>query len=230
MNFTKKSMKYAVAIFTVFAISGLLYTSSITQYGFAQNNSSSNSSSSGGSGSQGNSTGGGSSSGQKNDVGTAAEMHNLTGAGTQKILSNNSKISNSGGLTKLGNESSMDKPNMTKGASSQPFPTQSQAAGQPGNQSLTGQNVGQSQNQSSSSGGAGQQSSGGAGQSQNQSSSSGGAGQSQNQSSSSGGAGQQSSGGAGQSQNQSSSSGGAGQSKNQSSNPLDMLAKLFSGG
>ena len=52
--------------------------------------------------------------------------------------------------------------------------------------------------------------------------SSGGAGQSQNQSSSSGGA--------GQSQNQSSSSGGAGQSKNQSSNPLDMLAKLFSGG
>src|SRR3954467_3340586 len=175
MNFTKKSMKYAVAIFTVFAISGLLYTSSITQYGFAQNNSSSNSSSSGGSGSQGNSTGGGSSSGQKNDVGTAAEMHNLTGAGTQKILSNNSKISNTGGLSKLGNESSMDKPNMTKGASSQPFPTQSQAAGQPGNQSLTGQNVGQSQNQSSSSGGAGQ--------SQNQSSSSGGAGQSQNQSS-----------------------------------------------
>ncbi len=46
MNFNKKSMKYAVAIFTVFAISGLLYTSSITQYGFAQNNSSSNSTSS----------------------------------------------------------------------------------------------------------------------------------------------------------------------------------------
>ena len=179
MNFTKKSMKYRVAIFTVFAISGLLYTSSITQYGFAQNNSSSNS----GSGSQGNSSSGGSSSGQKNDVGTAAELHNLTGAGTQKILSNNSKISNTGGLSKLGNESSMDKPNMTKGPSSQPYPTQSQAAGQPGNQSLTGQNVGQSQNQSSSSGGAGQQSSGGAGQSQNQSSSSGGAGQSKNQSS-----------------------------------------------
>src|SRR3954447_9475126 len=193
MNFTKKSMKYAVVIFTVFAISGLLYTSSIIQYGFAQNNSSSNSSGSSGSGSQGNSSSGGSSSGQKNDIGTAAELHNLTGAGTQKILSNNSKISNTGGLSKLGNESSMDKPNMTKGPSSQPFPTQSQAAGQPGNQSLTGQNVGQSQNQSSSSGGAGQQSSGGAGQSQN-----GGAGQSQNQSSSSGGAGQQSSGGAGQ--------------------------------
>src|SRR5436853_408137 len=100
MNFNIKSMKYAVAIFTVFAISGLLYTSSITQYGFAQNNSSSNSS---GSGSQGNSSSGGSSSGQKNDVGTAAEMHNLTGAGTQKILSNNSKISNTGGLSKLGN-------------------------------------------------------------------------------------------------------------------------------
>ena len=114
MNFTKKSMKYAVTIFTVFAISGLLYTSSITQYGFAQNNSSSNSGSSG-SGSQGNSSSGGSSSGQKNDIGTAAELHNLTGAGTQKILSNNSKISNSGGLSKLGNESSMDKPNMTKG-------------------------------------------------------------------------------------------------------------------
>ena len=72
-----------VTIFTVFAISGLLYTSSITQYGFAQNNSSSNSGSSG-SGSQGNSSSGGSSSGQKNDVGTAAELHNLTGAGTQK--------------------------------------------------------------------------------------------------------------------------------------------------
>src|SRR6476619_3390119 len=95
MNFNKKSMKYAVAIFTVFAISGLLYTSSITQYGFAQNNSSSNS----GSGSQGNS------SGQQNGIGTAAEMHNLTGAGTQQILSNSTPISNTGGLSKLGNES-----------------------------------------------------------------------------------------------------------------------------
>ena len=66
MNFNKKSMKYAVAIFTVFAISGLLYTSSITQYGFAQNNSSSNgTSSSSGSGSQGNSSSGGSSSDKK---------------------------------------------------------------------------------------------------------------------------------------------------------------------
>src|SRR6476659_4168795 len=172
MNFNKKSMKYAVAIFTVFAISGLLYTSSITQYGFAQNNSSSNS----GSGSQGNSSSGGSSSGQQNGIGTAAEMHNLTGAGTQQILSNNSKISNTGGLSKLGNESTTPQPSQGKPApQSQPFPTQNQAAGQSGNQSLSGQNVGQSQNQSSS-------------------------------------------------------SGGAGQSKNQSSNPLDMLAKLFSGG
>ena len=196
MNFNKKSMKYAVAIFTVFAISGLLYTSSITQYGFAQNNSSSNStSSSSGSGSQGNSSSGGSSSGQQNGIGTAAEMHNLTGAGTQKILSNSTPISNTGGLSKLGNESTTPPPSQGKPApQSQPFPTQNQAAGQSGNQSLSGQNVGQSQNQSSSSG-----------------------------------AGQQSSGGAGQSQNQSSSS-GAGQSKNQSSNPLDMLAKLFSGG
>ena len=120
MNFTKKSMKYAVAIFTVFAISGLLYTSSITQYGFAQNNSSSNSGSSG-SGSQGNSSSGGSSSGQKNDVGTAAELHNLTGAGTQKILSNNSKISNTGGLSKLGNESSINL-TMTKDHPKPTFP------------------------------------------------------------------------------------------------------------
>src|SRR6476660_1421589 len=185
MNFNKKSMKYAVAIFTVFAISGLLYTSSITQYGFAQNNSSSNNSSSNsGSGSQGNSSSGESTSGQQNGIGTAAEMHNLTGAGTQQILSNNSKISNTGGLSKLGNESTTPQPSQGKPApQSQPFPTQNQAAGQSGNQSLSGQNVGQSQNQTSSSGGAGQQSSGGAGQSQNQTSSSGGAGQSKNQSS-----------------------------------------------
>ena len=168
MNFNKKSMKYAVAIFTVFAISGLLYTSSITQYGFAQNNSSGNSTSSSGSGSQGNSSSGGSSGGQQNGIGTAAEMHNLTGAGTQQILSNNTSISNSS-LSKLGNESTTPPPSQGKSTpQSQPFPTQNQAAGQSGNQSLSGQNVGQSQNQSSSSGG--QQSSGGAGQSQNQSS------------------------------------------------------------
>ena len=148
MNFNIKSMKYAVAIFTVFAISGLLYTSSITQYGFTQNNSSS-----------------GGSSGQKNGIGTAAQLHNLTGAGTQKILSNNTKISSSS-LSKLGNESSTPPPSQGKPApKSQPFPTQNQAAGQPGNQTMTGQNVGQSQNQTSG----GQQSSGG-GQSQNKSS------------------------------------------------------------
>ena len=179
MNFNKKSMKYA-ALYLLYLqylacyIHQVLHSMVLHKIILVAIMTSSSS----GSGSQGNSSSGGSSSGQQNGIGTAAEMHNLTGAGTQQILSNNSKISNTGGLSKLGNESTTPQPSQGKPApQSQPFPTQNQAAGQSGNQSLSGQNVGQSQNQSSSSGGAGQQSSGGAGQSQNQSSSSGGAGQ-----------------------------------------------------
>jgi hypothetical protein len=165
MNFNIKSMKYAVAIFTVFAISGLLYTSSITQYGFAQNNSSSNSSSSsGGSASQG-SSGNASSGGQQNDIGSIKELQNATGS-NQNMLGNNTSISSSS-LGKLGNESSMDKPNMTKQTGSQ-NQSSSSGAGQSQNQSSSS-GAGQSQNQSSSSG-AGQQSSGGAGQNQSKSS------------------------------------------------------------
>ncbi|MGN6349799.1 MAG: hypothetical protein ACTHLL_08645 [Candidatus Nitrosocosmicus sp.] len=169
MNFNLKNTKYAIAIFAVFAISGLLYTSSALQYGFAQSNSSS------GGGSAAQSSSGGSSTGeqQKNDIGSASQLHNLTGAGTEKILSNNTSISSSS-LSKIGNESKTPPPSEGKPApKSQSFPTQSQAAGQGGNQSLTGQNAGQSQ----SSGGQsqGNQSSSSGGQSQgNQSSSSGG--------------------------------------------------------
>ena len=220
----------------------MLYTSSITQYGFAQNNSSSNrTSSSSGSGSQGNSSSGGSSSGQQNGIGIAAEMHNLTGAGTQQILSNNSKISNTGGLSKLGNESTTPQPSQGKPApQSQPFPTQNQMLDNLVIRVYLDKMLDKAKTNLLSRG-AGQQSSGGARQTKTNLQSRG-AGQTilwwcwtnlvwtkPNQSQSvvldktnlliwSG-----------QSQNQSSIR-GARQSKNQSSNPLDVLAKLFSGG
>jgi hypothetical protein len=198
MNFNIKNTKYAIAIFAVFAISGLLYTSSALQYGFAQ----SNSSSGGGSAAQSSSGGGSTGGQQKNDIGSASQLHNLTGAGTEKILSNNTSISNSS-LSKIGNESKTPPPTQGKPApKSQTFPTQSAAAGQGGNQSLTGQNVGQSQS---------------GGQSQGNQSSSGG--QSQGNQSSSGG----------QSQGNQSSSGGQSQG-NQSGNPLGFLTNLLGGG
>ena len=173
MNFNINNTKYAIAIFAVFAIVGLLYTSSVLQYGLAQ----SNSSNGGGNAAQSSSGNSSSAGQQKNDIGSASQLHNLTGAGTQHILSNNTSISSSS-LSKLGNESKIPPPGQGKPApKSQPFPTQSQAAGQPGNQTMSGQNIAQSksgggaQSQGNQSSSSGQSKSGGGAQSQgNQSS------------------------------------------------------------
>ena len=158
MKFNIKNTKYTIAIFAVFAISGLLYTSSALQNGFAQSNPSSGSG--GGSLAQSNS-GSPTTGGQKNEIGTAAQMHNLTGAGTQQILSNNTSISNPN-AGKVSNENKAPAPSQGKPTpKSQPFPTPSQAAGQSGNQSLTGQNVGQSKSSGSGAQSQGNQSSSG---------------------------------------------------------------------
>jgi hypothetical protein len=131
MNFNMKNTKYTIAIFAVFAISGLLYTSSVLQYGLAQSNSSS------GGGAQGNSSSSGSPSGQKqNDIGSIQEMKNATGS-NQAIIGNNTGISNSSvaKVTKENNMEPIGNQSNNSGAQSQGNQSSSSGAQSQGNQS-----------------------------------------------------------------------------------------------
>jgi hypothetical protein len=125
MKFKMNHTKYAIAIFTILGIAGLLYASSFMQYGVAQNQSNGNKAAS-----------------QKNDVGSVKELQNLT-KGNQELLKNSSNISNSsvGGISK---ESLTTKPNMTNAHIKNQSGAQSQSAGQ--NQSgAQSQSAGQNQ-------------------------------------------------------------------------------------
>jgi hypothetical protein len=141
MKFKMNRTKYAIAIFTILGISGLLYASSFMQYGVAQNQSNANNATS-----------------QKKDVGSIKDLQNLT-KGNQELLKNSSNISNSS-VAGISKESLTTKPNMSNAK----IQNQSQSGGQ--NQSQSGaqsQSGGQNQSQS---GGQNQSQSGGQNQSQ----------------------------------------------------------------
>ena len=95
MKFNSSTAKYAIAIFTILGIAGLLYHSNVLQSVTAQNKSNSNHTGT-----------------QNKDIGTQQQLKNLT-KGNQELIANKSSISNSS-ITDISKESSVGKPNMTK--------------------------------------------------------------------------------------------------------------------
>ena len=130
MKFKMNRTKYAIAIFTILGIAGLLYASSFMQYGVAQNQSNGNKAAS-----------------QKNDIGSVKDLQNLT-KGNQELLKNSSNISNSS-VAGMSKESLTTKPNMSnvsiKNQSQSGAQSQSGGQNQSGAQSQSG---GQNQSQS----------------------------------------------------------------------------------
>jgi hypothetical protein len=127
MKFKMNHTKYAIAIFTILGIAGLLYASSFMQYGVAQNQSNGNKAAS-----------------QKNDIGSVKDLQNLT-KGNQELLKNSSSISNNSSIAGMSKESLTTKPNMSNVSikNQSQSGAQSQSGGQ--NQSQSG---GQNQSQS----------------------------------------------------------------------------------
>ncbi len=95
MEFKLSTAKYAIAIFTILGIAGLLYTSNLLQTVIAQNKSNSNNTGT-----------------EKKDVGSLQQLKSLT-KGNQELLANKSSVSNTS-ITGMSKESSAGKPNMTK--------------------------------------------------------------------------------------------------------------------
>jgi hypothetical protein len=95
MKFKMNRTKYTIAIFTILGIAGMLYASSLMQYGMAQNQSTANNAAS-----------------QKNDIGSVKDLQNLT-KGNQELLKNSSNISNNSSLAGMSKESLTTKPNMS---------------------------------------------------------------------------------------------------------------------
>jgi hypothetical protein len=95
MKVNLSTAKYAIAIMTILAIAGLLYSSNLLHVATAQNKSNSNNTGT-----------------QKKDIGSQQQLKSLT-KGNQELLANQSKVSNSS-IAGISKESSMGKPNMTK--------------------------------------------------------------------------------------------------------------------